>query len=244
MSLATTILGYITAAPLLLCALALILLENLGSEVLNSFGRTAEHGRRALDGWVKLICRLSLIPFGIRVRVTGRWRLQPDGVYIFMANHVNIFDPIVLYGHIKHTVRGVELEQHFDWPLWGTIIRRIGTIPISHRSVASALESLNRAAETLRGGVSILILPEGHRTRDGRLRPFMRGPFRLALDTRADIVPVALKGLYERNRAKTLRVLPGKIEIKFGDPIVYESFADRTPRELAERVRTAIEELL
>ena len=244
MSLATTILGYITAVPLLLCALALIVFENLGSEALRPFRRKARRDRRILDGFVKLICRVSLIPFGIRVRVTGRQRLRRDGVYVFMANHVNIFDPIVLYGYIKHPVRGVELEQHFEWPLWGPIIRRIGTIPISHRDVAAALDSLSRAADTIRRGTSILILPEGHRTRDGRLRAFMRGPFRLALDARADIVPIALKGLYERNRVHSLRVQPGRVEIKFGDPIEYESFADRTPRELAERVRSAIEELL
>ena len=196
------------------------------------------------DPLIKLICRVLPLGFGCRVRVTGREQIDPDKPYIFMSNHVNIFDPVIIYGHIPNFLRAVELEDHFSWPVWGTITRRLGNIPISHKHMARALESLHKAAELVRRGTSIAILPEGHRTRDGRLGAFMRGPFRLALNVEADIVPMALRGAYDRKNVHSLLVRPGKMELAVGSPISFRTFATQTERELGNTVREAMEKLL
>jgi 1-acyl-sn-glycerol-3-phosphate acyltransferase len=227
-----TVFGYCIGVGLVLAILFVVLLQNLiGNQLL-------------FDRLIKLLCRAIPLGFGIRVHATGRRHLDPAKPYVFMANHVNIFDPLILYGHIPHLVRAVELEDHFSWPVWGTITRRLGNVPISHRSTTRALESLQKAAELMRRGTSIAILPEGHRTRDGHMGSFMRGPFRLALNVKADIVPIVMNGAYERKSVNSPRVRPGRMDLVFAPPIPYESFAQLSERELRDTVRHAIERRL
>ena len=230
--LVTTVLGYCMAAAGLLVILFLVLLQNLLGN------------QKLLDPLIKLVCRVLPLGFGCRVRVTGRARIDPGKPYIFMSNHVNIFDPVIIYGHVPNFLRAVELESHFSWPVWGTITRRLGNIPISHSHMARALESLQKAAELMRRGTSIAILPEGHRTRDGRLGAFMRGPFRLALNVEADIVPMALKGGFDRKSVHSPLVRPGRMELAIGRPISFQTVATQTERELRSTVRAAIQTLL
>ena len=236
MSLVFTIVGYTLVGPLLASALFWILLGRVVEPLL--------HGRRLFDPLVRVICRACLLVFGVRIRVAGRHRLEQGRTYVFMANHVSVFDPLVLYAVFDRPTRGVELEDHFSWPLWGPITRHAGTIPISHRDPAGALVTLHRVAAVVRGGTSVVILPEGHRTRTGRLLPFMRGPFRLALAAGADIVPMALEGLYERKSVHSRLVTPGTVRVVFGAPLPFAGFADSSERELRDRVRTAIGSLL
>ena len=232
MFLLTTAVGYGIAAVLLILLLVLVPFQSLLGN------------QRVLDPLLKLICRLLPLGFGCRVQVTGRQHIDRGKSYIFMSNHVNILDAPVLYGHIPNFVRAVELEDHFSWPVWGTITRRLGNIPISHKNMTQAMGSLRRAAEALAGGTSIIILPEGHRTRDGNLGPFMRGPFRLALSSRADIVPVAMRGAYDRKNVHSPIVHPGRMELVFGTPIPFQSYGAQTDRELRAAVRRAIGELI
>jgi len=230
--LLTTVLGYCMTAAGLLVILFLVLLQNLLGN------------QKLLDPLLKLVCRILPLGFGCRVHVTGRHHIDPEKSYIFMSNHVNLFDPVIIYGYLPNFLRAVELESHFSWPVWGTITRRLGNIPISHKNMARALESLQKAAELMQAGTSIAILPEGHRTRDGRLGPFMRGPFRLALNVKADIVPMALKGGFDRKSVHSPRVFPGRTELAIGRPISFQAFATQTERELRNTVREAIEKLL
>lgn len=236
MSLFFTILGYTLIGPYLAAGLFWILLGRLlGS---------GSADRRPFDPLVRALGRAGLLCFGIRVRVSGRHRLEPGRAYVFMANHVSVFDPLVLFAVLDRPARGVELEDHFSWPLWGAITRHAGTLPISHHDRVAALVTLGQAAAVVRGGTSVVILPEGHRTRTGRLLPFMRGPFRLALDAHADIVPIALCGLYERKSVHARLITPGTVRVVFGEPLSFAEFVDQSEQDLRRRVRTAIEELI
>jgi 1-acyl-sn-glycerol-3-phosphate acyltransferase len=200
--------------------------------------------RSRFDPLIKLLCRACLVPFGIRVRVTGRERLSESESVLYMANHVSILDPILLFAAIPGRVRGVELEDHFSWPIWGSITRRIGNIPISHRNTAAAIASLDRAAKALRGGTSIVILPEGHRTRTGEPGPFMRGPFRLASQTSATIVPVALRDLYDRKNVHSPRMHPGTVTVAFGRALPPAEYAHLSDRKTAALLHERIVQLL
>ena len=179
----TTAFGYFSAIILILITLILVLVQSLIGN------------QKLFDPLIRLLCRILPAMFGIRVKTLGLEKLDPEKTYLFMANHVNIFDGFILYGHIPHFIRGVELEDHFSWPVWGTITRRMGNIPISHKNTVEALKSLDTAQTALSMGTSIAILPDGHRTRDGKLQHFMRGPFMRAKNAEVDIKPIGMKCL-------------------------------------------------
>ncbi len=220
-----TFIGYISAFFILLAILLLVLIQSLIGN------------QKFFDRAIKFLSRLLPAMFGIRVRVSGLSELNPDKTALYMGNHVNIFDMFIFYGHIPCFIRGVELEEHFHWPVWGAITRRMGNIPISHKNARDALNSLDDAGQAFSRGTSIAILPEGHRSRDGKLQPFMRGPFRLAKMTGADIYPIVIKGLWERKAVGSFFVLPGTVDLIFGRRIPAESFKDLTDRELKDEVR-------
>ncbi|MBN1646912.1 MAG: 1-acyl-sn-glycerol-3-phosphate acyltransferase [Spirochaetales bacterium] len=228
----TTLLGYLTGSLFLLVILLLLLLRRLLRR------------ERLFEPVLKFLTRAIPFLFGIRVKVERSCMLDPDRQYVFMANHVNIFDGFILYGYIAHFVRGIELESHFKWPVWGTIIRAAGNIPISQKSPKQALMSLEQAAVQVRQGTSIVVLPEGHRTRDGRLQIFSRGPFVLAKSAGVELVPIAMKGLYERKTVRSFFVRPGKVVLRFGPNITVADVQKRSAKELRDMTRQRILEML
>ena len=196
------------------------------------------------DKYVKYLCRFFLRSLFIRVKIHGIEKINPTDTYLFMSNHVNIFDVFLLYGHIPNFARGVEQERHFNWPFWGKVITRFGNIPIHQTKLKSALKSLDKAEEAINSGTSIIILPEGHRTRSGEMRTFMRGPFLLAQKTKADIVPIAIVGAYEIKTVNHWLIKPGTIHFVFGDVIPYNETKDLSSRELKDLVKNKIQILI
>ena len=189
------------------------------------------------DGFVKACCRSVIRSLFIRINIEGRDHIRPDTTYLFMSNHVNIFDVFILFGYIPTLVRGVELDDHFTWPFYGRIIRRLGMIPISHSNPRAALKSLNSAKEAIAEGTSILILPEGGRTLDGQFKPFMRGTFLLAKQAGVDIVPMAMIGAFEIKRKGSNLIRPGKLTLRFGEPIPFEKIKDQKTKDISDYVR-------
>lgn len=221
----TTAVGYLIGIILLFIILLLVLIQSLIGN------------QKLFDPVLKLLCRVFPAVFGIKVKALGLENIDIKKTYIFMANHVNIFDGFILYGYIPNFIRGVELEDHFSWPVWGAITRRMGNIPISQKITVEALKSLDIAHAEISMGTSIVMLPEGHRTRDGKLQPFMRGPFRLAKNAEVDIIPIVMKGLWERKSVKSKIVRPGSVELVFGKPITSELTEELSDKELKDKVR-------
>ncbi len=228
----TTVFGYAMGIGLLAAALLLILLQNL------------LRNQKVFDPLLKGICRLILALLGIKVKVKGCKHLDRTKTCLFLANHVNILDGFILYGHIPNFVRSVELVDHFSWPVWGLITKHLGNIPISHHNIKQARKSLARAARFVAEGTSLILLPEGHRTRDGELGHFMSGPFRLALQTQVELIPVALRGAFERKNVHSPFVRPGRMELVFGRPISPESYAGKNDRQLRASVREILSRLV
>lgn len=198
---------------------------------------------RTYDPVLKWMCRTLLKSIGIRVHVEGLQHIRREKTYLFMSNHVNIFDVFVLGGYLPQLVRGVELESHFRWFFYGMVIRRIGNIPISHHRPFSAMQSLRRAEEALRKGISIVLLPEGHRTLDGRLRPFKRAPFDMARHAGVDLVPVAMVNAFRINRKGSWLIRPGPLTLRIGEPIPYADLQLMSSVTLKEVVRDKIARL-
>jgi len=204
------------------------------------------HRGPGVDALMKTSCRLVLFCCGIRVRLRGRENIVPDSRYIVMMNHVNIFDPLVFYSRFPDLARGIEEESHFRWPLYGAVLRRIGMVSISRTDATKARESILRAAALARERreYSLVILPEGTRTLDGKVGPFKRGGFHLALETGLDILPVVQIGAYRINRKGSRLIRPGRVELVVCPPIQTAGYARETIGNLADRTRSVFLECL
>ena len=188
---------------------------------------------------IKSSCRLMLFICGIRLQVEGRENVVPGRPYIVMMNHVNFLDPFVLYAGFPGWARGVEEESHFHWPVYGPTIRRIGVIPISRTDTPRAMASLALAAVLIqsRPDFSFVVLPEGTRTRDGRLGKFKRGGFLLSLETGLDILPIIQEGAYRLNRKGSRLIRPGKIRFVIAPAVSPAGYTKENQAALIERVR-------
>ena len=196
------------------------------------------------DPFLKWFCRYVLKVLFIHVKVEGIKNIERDKTYLFIANHVNIFDIIVFGGYIPQAIRGVELESHFRWPFYGALIRRTGNIPISQTRPFEAMKSLENARSALHNGTSIVLLPEGHRTLNGELQKFSRAPFNMALNISVDIVPIALVNSYTIKRKGSWLIRPGAITLRIDKPITFSSVKELDSRALRDIVRRRIVSLL
>jgi 1-acyl-sn-glycerol-3-phosphate acyltransferase len=167
----------------------------------------------------KHFARWILKAIGVRVRVFGKRVKDIDKSVVFMGNHESMFDAFIYAGYLPGYFVGVEAAEHFSWPVWGTITKRFGTIPIQRGNLTEAIKSIETAKSVLNSGTSIAILPEGHRTLDGKMRSFKKGPFHLVKDTKADILPVAIRGAFEIKKKYNWRISPGWIIMVIGEPI-------------------------
>ncbi|HOI45789.1 MAG TPA: lysophospholipid acyltransferase family protein [Candidatus Aminicenantes bacterium] len=201
---------------------------------------------RALESLIKAACRAVIGVCGIRLRVSGGENFVPGRQYIVMMNHINFFDPLVFYAAFPGMARGIEEESHFHWPVYGGTIRRIGMFPISRSNTQRAVESLRRAARWIRSRpeFSLAILPEGTRTRDGRLGAFKRGGFLLAIDAELDILPIVQTGALKIARKGSLLIRPGRVDMAIAPAIPTAGYAKENVGELVERVRKAFESRL
>ncbi len=192
------------------------------------------------ESWLKGLCRSLVWLCGIRITVSGKENLAPGKQYLLMLNHVNILDAFVFYSAFPGWARGIEEESHFDWPVYGWVIRRMGQVPVSRKSGIKAMESLKRAAALIRRQreFSFMVLPEGTRTRDGRLGRFKKGGFLLALETGLDILPLVQKGAFRVNRRGSLFIRPGRVEFVIEKPVATAGYTRENIGELMDKVRS------
>jgi 1-acyl-sn-glycerol-3-phosphate acyltransferase len=181
---------------------------------------------------------------GIRLKVSGLDGLDRTRTYLIMGNHQSLFDLFVIPAAIPLTYVAVEAAYHFSIPLWGSLITRWGCIPIHRNHLEKAKQSLEIARQRLRGGTSIIILPEGHRTLTGAMGEFKKGPFHLACRAGADILPFAITGLYEYNPKGAFHLNPKPVRVCIGPAIPYAVCARMTPEQLRDHVRHVIADLV
>jgi 1-acyl-sn-glycerol-3-phosphate acyltransferase len=188
----------------------------------------------AYDPYIKRILRRIFQFLFIRVCVEGRDRLDPAQPYLYMSNHVSLFDMPLLGGWVPGILRSVEAERQFRWPLYGLAVRRLGNIPIRREEVFSSVASLRKAVRQLSRRRSLIIMPEAHRTLDGQLRPFKRLPFLLAKQAGVDLVPVGMSGLFSLNNKRSWHIRPGPLKLKFGETIPAATVARLSIDELRD----------
>jgi 1-acyl-sn-glycerol-3-phosphate acyltransferase len=199
---------------------------------------------RIYDPWLKKMMRFLFFLMGTKVEVTGLQHVAPNTTYLFMSNHVSLLDPPILVGFIPVTVRGMEAHSHHSWPLYGWVMKRLGNVPIDRESVHKSVGSFRQIINLLESGRSMIILPEGHRTTDGSLKPFKKLPFAMAKETNCGIIPIGLSGLYQLKRKGSWIIRPSKIKISFGPEISREQIGGLSATELRDYVRNEIVKLV
>jgi 1-acyl-sn-glycerol-3-phosphate acyltransferase len=179
---------------------------------------------------------------GIRVIVHGKFPNPETGACILVAPHVNLFDPVILGSVLPRAIAGVELDRHFEWPLYGRIIRRLGHIAISHANPHRTRSSLLAVEERLRTGAPLIVFPEGHRTRTGSRGPFGSWIFRVAARTGTPVIPIAFHGAWERHHVGSWILSPGVWEVRVLGPIQPGGDGREAAETLKAEVERAIDE--
>ena len=184
------------------------------------------------------------ILFGARIKVTVKnpANLDPNRSYIYMSNHQSNFDIPVLLAYLPVQFRWLAKVELFRIPIFGFAMQRAGYISIDRSNRKSAILSLRRAAEIIRGGVSVLIFPEGTRSLDGNIRPFKSGGFILAIDSGVPIVPVIIHGTWPIMSKDRLRIRPGNVVLEIEKPVETSPYSRSDKAELMEKVRQIITE--
>jgi 1-acyl-sn-glycerol-3-phosphate acyltransferase len=189
--------------------------------------------------WARSICWAS----GVKVAVDVAEQLEPGIPYIFAANHQSQFDIFVLQGFLGINFRWLAKKELFRVPIWGPAMRRAGYIPIDRSHGRQAIKSLGEAAQKIAAGTSVIIFPEGTRSKDGKLHDFKAGAMVLAIKSGVPIVPVAIRGTYEILPKGELLVTPGKVQIRLGRPIETKNYSSRDKHALARVSQEAVAEL-
>jgi 1-acyl-sn-glycerol-3-phosphate acyltransferase len=185
-------------------------------------------------------CGLALRLFRIRVQPVGLEHIDPSKPYVFMANHISHADAPALAVVLPQPLHWVFKKELGDIPFFGWTLRAGGQIMVDRADRQQAAGALTAALESLSGRNSIMIYPEGTRSRDGRLLPLKKGGFRMAVEAGLPIVPVRISGTREIVAADTLRVLGGTARVEIMRPIPVEGRTVADIPELVAEVRAAL----
>lgn len=189
--------------------------------------------------WAMAIVRIGLRLSGILVMAEWRAPIDPAQRYIFLSNHVSNLDPPVLFSLLPGRAVAFLKRSLMKIPVLGYGMRLGGFIPVDRDGrVESAAESVDAAARALASGVHVVSFVEGTRSRTGRLQPFKKGPFFLAMSTGAPVVPVSLYGTESMMRKGSLKIFPGTAHVVFHAPLRPQDYASR--EDLMAAVRDAI----
>ena len=186
--------------------------------------------------WAEFILAVSRI----KVTVNGLYNILPDRSYIYMSNHQSNFDIPVALAYLPFQFKWVAKAELFKIPIFGYAMHRIGHINIDRSNRRAAYKSLKKAAKNIREGVSVLIYPEGTRSKDGNIRPFKTGGFVLAVESGVPIVPVIIHGTWPIMPKNKIIIKPGNVTIEIKEPIVTKDYTRKTKDELLEKVRNII----
>jgi 1-acyl-sn-glycerol-3-phosphate acyltransferase len=200
---------------------------------------------RKHDWLQRALCRRIAFFSGARLQVERSANFDAQRTSFFMVNHVNLFDPFLLYCAIPQYVRGWELESHFKIPVYGWLMKRFGNVPVPDARRPSDLKRMWRMTrDALDGGTSLIIFPEGKRTRDGHLNEFEEGGFRLAMQLGVPIVPVSMVGSFQHFRTGHWLLRPGIVKIVLHDTIDTKDLRKEDVPALCDKVRQRIAEPL
>lgn len=143
--------------------------------------------------WAKLFCILTLV----KVTVKGRENVEKNTSYVFVCNHQGAYDIFAVYGYLNHQFRWMMKRSLEKIPLVGYSCKVSGHIMVDNSSPSATRLTMEKAERQLRGGMSLVVFPEGARTWNGKMRPFKRGAYMLAVEFGLPVVPITIDGSFD-----------------------------------------------
>ena len=205
---------------------------SIASSIFESSGHFAHWCART---WSRLI----LVTTGVRVTVDGLERLEPGRTYVFVSNHQSIYDIPILFWSLPYQLRIIAKESLGDFPFLGWHLRRTGHMLVDRRRPDRA-RIFGWASRLTANGLSLIVFPEGTRSRDGRVARFKGGGFLLALQAGLPVVPLSIVGSRHVMLKGRLATYPGSVRLVVHDPIDTRELSGLDPKAFGERVRRVI----
>lgn len=189
--------------------------------------------------------RVLLAVSRVKVCVEGLDQIAPDGSYILVSNHMSYMDTPVMLASIPVQFRFLAKKGLFEIPFLGTHLARAGHIPVFRGDPRAAVKTMGLAAQTVRErGISLLVFPEGGRSRNGELGPFKEGAAYIAIKAGVPLVPVALKGTREVLPFGSGHIRSGKVSMKIGTLIPTTGLKLHDRERITQELRNQIAALL
>ncbi len=198
----------------------------------------AEEDGRLQHSIARKWARTCLWIAGADVTVIGREHLLPLAIYT--SNHTSFMDTPLVFSSLPFQFRILAKQSLWKWPFIGWHLQRSGQIPVDEESGNGSIAGLNRAIRVLKDGMPLFIFPEGGRTQDGTVQPFMKGPAYIAIRARVPLVPIALIGTYELLPIHTHHFRPRPVKLVIGEPIDPSGYTIRQADELTDKLRAEI----
>jgi len=203
-----TLLFFLVIIPIMLVGMSIALVVSLFEHSGDVFSRMA-------SWWGRFTARI----FGIDIEVSGEDNYRAGESYLVVSNHAGMADIPLLLGAMKLNLRFVAKEELGRIPVFGWTLKRSGYVMIKRGQSREALKSLLAAADVLKSGRSVHIFPEGTRSETGKLLPFKRGAFLVAMKGGAPLLPVTIIGSNRITPKKSLRIQRGTVRIVIGKPL-------------------------
>lgn len=221
-----------------LCALLVVTVPLAVATI--ALGPFDPHGKqvyRINQFWTWLVLRIGRISLTVR----GLENIEAGHQYIFIVNHQSNIDiPVLVQSLARFQLRWIAKKELLRVPLFGWAMWATKHVTVDRSDPFDAVKTLERAKDRIAAGISIVVFPEGTRTRDGRLLPFKKGGFLLAAQTGTEIVPVTIWGSANVLPAGGWRLRPGTIEVFVDKPIATDGYRAGRLRGLTEQVREII----
>ena len=196
--------------------------------------------------WIKWLLRLTFKIFWTKVEVEGIENVDLNKKYLYMSNHVSLFDIPLLGGFIPGVVRGIEADRNHKVPIYGHLTRKLGNIPIERSNIHGSVATIRKVIRLIKddNSRSIIILPEGGRTVTGEMKGFKKLPFFLAKECGREVIPIGISGLFTLKSKGSWIIEPTKVKIKFGKPITTEEINELSSTDLRDFVKEKIGKLI
>jgi 1-acyl-sn-glycerol-3-phosphate acyltransferase len=177
------------------------------------------------------------------VTVTGLEKINTSKPHVYAVNHASALDIPVLYANLPFQFRIAFKKELLSYPVVGWQLKRSGQVCIDQQNPSHSIHSIRKALKGLKDGLPLVIFPEGGRTPDGEIKPFLSGAFFLAIKSQVDVVPVALVGTYELLPMNTYHIKSRPLEMRVGEPISTIGLKAHDLQALSAKVQKAVEDL-
>lgn len=194
---------------------------------------------RIAQVWARGCVRIS----GAHLTVRGAENLGKYPVAVYAANHTSYMDTPVVFSTLPFQFRILAKKELWTMPFIGWYLNRSGQIPVDTVGTNATVSSLGGGVRALRAGMPLFVFPEGSRTPDGKIQPFLAGAAFLAIRAQVPLIPIALSGLYDLLPIHTRHFYPGDITLSVGEPILTTGMTIRQTEELNLRLREVINRL-